>query len=201
MGKARKHNPAKLIIGFIFREEPAFDKAKSVLKKRFGTIDFERRALPFTHTDYYEKEFGGGLKRKFISFRKLICPCNLTKIKLITNKLEHKLSMVRLRSPLTLSEVEGSRGKFRLINIDPGYLDLAKLILASTKDYKHRVYLNQGIYAEVTLFYENKSFRPWQWTYPDYRTDEYIEIFNRIRDIYAQQLTRILADKRTDVHG
>jgi hypothetical protein len=174
MGKVRKHNLTKLIIGFIFREESAFDKAKSVLKKRFGTIDFESQTLPFKHTDYYEREFGGGLKRKFISFRKLILPQNLTKLKLFTNKLEHKLS----------------RGKFRLINIDPGYLDLAKVILASTKDYKHRIYLNRGIYAEVTLFFQDKSFRPWDWTYPDYRTDEYSEIFNCIRDIYVKQISK-----------
>ncbi len=175
MGKARKHNPVKLIIGFIFKEETFFNKAKTVLKRRFGPIDFQSQALPFEGTNYYQKEFGSGLKRKFISFKKLIHPQCLVKTKLITNKIEGKMS----------------KGGFRLINIDPGCLDLGKLILATTKDHKHRIYIDKGIYAEVTLFYENKSFRPWPWTYPDYRADEYIEIFNQIRDIYAEQVKNV----------
>lgn len=169
MGKIKKYQLVKLIIGFIFKEEGALKKAKALLEKQFGRIDFESQTLPFYHTRYYEKEFGKDLKKKFISFKKLISPIHLPKIKIITNKLENNLSC----------------GINRTINIDPGYLDLSKLILASTKDYKHRIYLDKGIFSEVTLFYENKSFRPWEWTYPDYRTDEYIAIFNKIRDIYA----------------
>lgn len=142
------------------------------MERRFGKIDFESPALPFIHTAYYEKEFGKNLKRKFIAFQKLILPHNLHKIKIITNKIEKKMA----------------KGISRVINIDPGYLDLSKLILASTKDYKHRIYLTKGIYAEVTFFYQDKTFRPWEWTYPDYKTSEYIEIFNRIRQIYAEQI-------------
>jgi len=168
VGRIKKHQPVKLIIGFIFKEEDAFDKAKCLLKRRFGEIDYESQTLPFIHTDYYEKEFGKDLKRKFISFKKLIRPEDLASIKITTNIIEQKLSQRGLRS----------------INIDPGYLDMAKLILASTKDYRHRIYLNQGIYAEITLFYENGGFCTWEWTYPDYRTTDYIAIFNRIRDIY-----------------
>jgi len=162
----------KLIIGFIFKEEAALNKAKSILQKRFGKIDFESQTLAFNHTTYYEKEFGKDLKRRFIAFKKLISPSDLPEIKIYTNKVEKKLSS----------------GSSRLINIDPGYLDLAKLVLASTKDYKHRIYLGKGIYLEVTLFYENKSYRPWEWTYPDYKSAEYIAIFNQIRDIYARQI-------------
>jgi len=162
----------KLIIGFIFKEENAPDKARPILEKAFGKIDFESQNLAFNHTAYYEKEFGKDLNRRFISFKKLISPSDLPEIKIHTNRVEKKLSS----------------GSSRSINIDPGYLDLAKLILASTKDYKHRIYLNRGIYAEVTLFYENKSYRPWEWTYPDYKSGEYIAIFNCIRDIYARQI-------------
>jgi hypothetical protein len=167
------HAPAKLITGFIFKEENIFNKTKDILKRHFGVIDFESQALVFTHTDYYEKEFGKNLKRKFISFKDLALPQNLPQIKIYTNKLEKRLSINGLR----------------LINIDPGYLDLSKLVLASTKDYKHRIYLDKGIYAEVTLFYQNKSFRPWDWTYPDYKTQAQITIFNQIRQIYAEQRT------------
>jgi len=172
MGQARGHPPVKLIIGFIFGEEKILNKAKVILGKQFGGIDFESQTLPFEHTDYYKKEFGQNLKRKIFSFKKLILPENLPEIKNLTNKIEKELS----------------QGLNRLINIDPGYLDLAKLILASTKDYKHRIYLDRGIYAEVTLFYQDRSFKSWEWTYPDYRTTEYISIFNQIRELYAKQI-------------
>lgn len=148
------------------------EEAKNILRKGFGKIDYESQALAFRHTDYYETEFGKNLKRKFISFQKLIQPQNLAKIKIATNIIEKKLSRNGLRS----------------INIDPGYLNMAKLILASTKDYKHRIYLDKGIYVETTLFYQNKSFHFWEWTYPDYKSADYIRIFNQIREIYAKQI-------------
>jgi len=172
MGKIKKHNSVKLVFGFIFKEEAVFNKAKIILERQFGKIDFQSQRLTFNHTDYYEKEFGKNLLRRFVSFKKLIPPQNLARIKIITNKIEQKLSI----------------GQNRSINIDPGYLDLAKLVLVSTKDYKHRIYLGSGIYAEITLFYENKSFKSWDWTYPDYRTEEYITIFNQIRQMYVNQI-------------
>lgn len=172
MGIPKKHPKVKLIIGFIFKKEYALRKALTLLKKTFGEIDFESQIFPFTHTKYYEEEFGEDLKRKIISFKKIIRPQTLPKIKILTNRIENKLL---------------NSGR-RLINIDPGYLDLAKLILASTKDYKHRIYLNYGIFLEVTLFYQDKTFKAWPWTYPDYQTPEYIAIFNQIRKIYAAQI-------------
>ena len=166
------YQPVKLITGFIFKEEAALKKAKKILEKRFGGADFESRDLAFIYTDHYEKEFGKNLKRRFISFQKLISIQSLPKIKIITNLIEKKLS---------------SNG-LRLINIDPGYLNLAKLVLATTKHYNHRIYLNRGIFAEITLFYQGQTFKPWEWTYPDYQSPQYLEIFNRIREIYAQQI-------------
>jgi len=172
VGKIRKQNPVKLVIGFIFSQKATSEKAKAILQRRLGRIDFESDLLEFNHTDYYEKEFGKNLKRKFIAFQKLIPPQDLAKIKIMTNRVEEKLA----------------RWGSRRINIDPGYLDLSKLVLASTKDYKHRIYQDKGIYAEVTLYYQNRSFNSWEWTYPDYKTAEYIAIFNRLREIYAQQI-------------
>ncbi len=160
-----------MVVGFIYRDKAVFKKTKALLEKRFGKIDFESKNLPFNYTTYYEDEFGKNLKRVFISFKDLIPPQELAKIKITTNIIEKRLS----------------KEDSRLINIDPGYLDLAKLVLASTKDYKHRIYLNRGIYAEITLFYAGESFRPWDWTYPDYKTPEYIAIFNRVRNIYTRQ--------------
>lgn len=171
MGSAKKPNNVKLIIGLIFKEETFFQQTREILERRFGRIDFQSQELDFTHTRFYEREFGSELKRRFLSFKKLIPPHHLDRIKLITNKIEKKLS----------------RNSRRTINIDPGYLTEAKLVLATTKDYKHRIYLNKGIYAEITLFFQDKTFQSWDWTYPDYKSDAYIAVFNRIREIYAQQ--------------
>ncbi len=175
MGKIIRAKPVKLIVGFIFKEEINLKKAKRILIGKFGKIDFESEIIPFNFTDYYRPEFGDGLKKAFVSFRKLIHPDNLAQVKVITNGIEEKLSLE----------------KKRLINIDPGYLDLAKLVLASTKDYAHRVYLNKGIFAEVTLSFKGNSFRAQEWTYPDYRTEDYISIFNKIRGIYSDNLCQL----------
>ena len=176
MGKTKKHTPVKLIVGFIFQEKTILKKAEAALRRNFGKIDFQSETLVFNHTDYYKKEFGNNLLRKFISFQKLVNPETLAEIKLSTNKIEENFSKSGLRR----------------INIDPGDLDLSKLVLATTKDYSHRIYLKKGIYAEVTLFFKSKRFQPWPWTYPDYRTGEYAGIFNEIRNIYARTLPFLL---------
>ena len=172
MGQIRPPKPAKLIVGLIFKDKFCLCRAQEILKKYFGEINLESALLPFTHTDYYKYEFGDGLTRKFISFQKLIPPERIAKIKIITNSIEKRLS----------------RNKRRTINIDPGYIDLNKLVLVTTKDFTHRVYLGKGIYAEVTLYFRDSTFNPWPWTYPDYKTAEYIEFFNQVRKAYAQQL-------------
>jgi len=171
MGKIKDPSSVKLIAGFIFRDEGLFAEASACLRRRFGKTDFESPALTFNYTDYYEKEFGTGLIRRFLGFEKPIDPGIIAEIKIFTNKVEDKFA----------------RRGCRRINIDPGYVDLSKLILATTKDYSHRIYLKKGIYAETTLIYQGKSFRECPWTYPDYRTPEYIGIFNRIRNNYALQ--------------
>lgn len=172
MGKPSKPLPVKLIAGFIFKKESYLKKAKFTLQKNFGDIDFTSPLIEFSKTKYYEKELGINLKRQFISFEKLILPEKLSAIKIAANKIENLLSKENLRN----------------INIDPGYLELAKLVLATTKDYAHRIYLSKGIYAEVTLIYQGNTFRPLECTYPDYRAQEYIDIFNRIRQIYKNQI-------------
>jgi hypothetical protein len=165
-------NRVKLIIGLIYRDSQQYLAIKPFLLRAFGPIDFESSEVPFNYTDYYKQEFGSGLTRRFISFSRLISPATLAEIKVRTIKLEHKRS---------------AQGK-RTVNIDPGYIDMAKLVLASTKDFCHRIYLDRGIFAEITLVYKKNSFTYWDWTYPDYRTKEYIDIFNHIRQTYAQQL-------------
>jgi len=166
MGIPTKHEPVKLIIGLIARED-LFDKIEKILSRKFGTVDFKSEILDFKFTDYYEQEMGTDLKRRFLSFKRNIVPRDLSWIKLYTNRIEKKFSK--------------SNG-LRKVNIDPGYLTLSKLVLATTKDYQHRLYLDKGIYAEVTLRFKAKSFTIWEWTYPDYRTPAYINIFNHIRN-------------------
>lgn len=172
MGIIKAHHPVKLIIGLIFQQENILKKTEIILKHKFKGIDFKSQIMPFTNTIYYENEFGKNLKRIFLSFDKLITLEDIHNIKIYTNKLEKKLS---------------SQNK-RQINIDPGYVDVSKLILLSTKDYSHRIYLRKGIYAEVTLYFKDKTFNPWPWTYPDYITGTCINIFNSIRGIYIKQL-------------
>ena len=172
MGKIGQPLPVKLIVPVFSGDEVLFLIAESRLEETFGPIDYRSGTLPFTHTSYYTPEFGLALLRKFVAFERLIDPSTLADIKHVTNALEHELAM---------------DGK-RCINLDPGYISESKLVLATTKNHSHRIYLGKGIYAEVTLRYQSKSYRPWEWTYPDYRTEEYREIFAEIRRIYVEQL-------------
>ncbi|MEW6097129.1 MAG: DUF4416 family protein [bacterium] len=172
MGKIKKPKLVKLIVGMISTSEELFHMAQDRLKDRFGNIDFMSQILPFDTTDYYCEEMGTNLKRKFISFEDLIDPEKLADIKIYTNEIEEKIAI-------------DSRRK---INLDPGYISLSKLVLATTKDYQHRIYLRDGIYAEVTLRFKSGRFQTWEWTYPDYKTEVYHEIFLHIRKLYVEQL-------------
>lgn len=174
MGLEKKHPSVKLVLGLIYKEEAILKKCLPLLVKKFGEIDFSSEVLDFNQTSYYENEFGRGLKKKFISFKKLIGAQDLAKIKLITNAFERKITYQRKR----------------LINIDPGYLNLSKFVLATTKDFSHRIYLKRGILAEITLIYKNHGFKPLEWTYPDYRTPEYLSILDKIRENYAKQIKK-----------
>lgn len=165
MGQIIKHEKVKLIVGLIAKQE-FLEIACFRLAKVFGKIDYKSEVLDFDSTRYYEKEMGSDLKRQFVSFLKPINPGDLADIKIKTNKIEDRFF---------------SAEKKRTVNIDPGYLSAAKLVLATTKDHQHRIYLDKGIFAEVTLRYRDKTFCPWPWTYADYCKDEYIRIFNHIR--------------------
>ena len=175
MGEAKRPQHVKLIIGMLAKDKKLFDSSEGFFIKRFGEIDYRSPLVLFNYTDYYRKEMGQPLKRRFISFKNLISPQGLSKIKIATNSLERILSKKKNN---TLK---------REINIDPGYISDSKMVLATTKDYFHRIYLKGGIYAEVTLFWRRHSFRPFEWTYRDYRTREYIRILNGIRNSYMEE--------------
>lgn len=146
--------------------------ARGALVGLFGPVDYRSEVLPFDNTSYYEREFGPNLVREILAFSTLIAPQHLAETKLKTNELERTWM------------VDGKR----MVNLDPGYVNLGKLVLATTKDYSHRIYLGDGIYGEVTLKYEHGDFRAWEWTYPDYASDSYRAIFAAIRQLYAAQL-------------
>ncbi len=157
-----------------------FSICKEELVKRFGEVDIESSAQPFNFTDYYEKEFGKNIIQKLFSFSALIRQDRLAEIKVITNSLENNLENENSENNMACHK--------RKINLDPGYITLNKYILASTKDGPSRIYLNQGIYAEITLRFINKSFVPCEFTYLNYKTNEYINYLNSVRQKYKLQL-------------
>jgi len=162
----------KLIVGFIYKDEKDLKRVELILSRRYGPVDHRSPELSFTYTKYYEDEMGSNLKRRFVSFGRLLLTDRCWRVKLFTNRIESRFS---------------AKGK-RVINIDPGYITLGKLVLFTTKDYTHRLYLGDGIFGESTLQFKDGSFRAWEHTYPDYRTEEYIIYFNTVRDIYQKQL-------------
>ncbi len=172
MGQIRTPAPVKLVIGMITGRRELYEPVRRLLEERFGAADWASPVLDFTETDYYAAEFGPRLARQFFTFAQLIDPGDLAGIKVWTNGVEAQFA----------------QGPRRRINLDPGYVSLSKLVLASAKNHSHRIYIGQGIYAEITLRYYKKAFRPWEWTYPDYASEGYREMFQEIRERYMQQL-------------
>jgi len=176
MGKPTEPKPVKLFTGLLTGVPEILASVEDLLQQEFGPVDNESKIIPFDFTDYYREEMGEGIKRKFLSFDRLVDPGKLSEVKLITNEMEEEISAG------TDFEPE------RPVNIDPGYVGLSKMVLATTKNYSHRLYLGDGIYAEVTLQYRDGCFQPQSWTYPDYRSEAYIDFFDRVRKRYRRQL-------------
>jgi hypothetical protein len=145
----------KLFCGILFSDEKIKQDAFSILENKFGKIDFTSSIMPFDFSTYYNSEMGENLKRLWISFEKLILSSQLASIKVFTNSLEDSFAI----------------NSKRQINIDPGYITPANVILATTKDYSHRIYLDKGIYGEVTTIYKKNGYIKLPWSYPDYLSD------------------------------
>lgn len=174
MGTATVPPPVKLIAALMGRDLHTIQSARAMVSERFGRIDSVSEAYSFTFSDYYRDEMGDGLVKQFVSFADLIDPARLANVKLMSNEIEQ-----------AMPRPDGLAG--RAVNIDPGYLTGAKLILATTKDYSHRIYVGQGIYAEVTLQFRHGAFIPFEWTYPDYRTPMALAYFSQVRTRYLQR--------------
>lgn len=126
----------------------------------FGEIAVESETFPFGFTAYYDREMGAGLIRQFVGFRRLVRQDQLVDIKLLTGQMEAELG------------TRTSGGLRRSVNLDPGYVTLAKVVLATTKDRDHRIYLGEGVFAEVTLRWTRGRLTPQPWTYPDYCSEQ-----------------------------
>jgi hypothetical protein len=174
MGESRlrpKPDPVKLFCGLIGREA-AIGDALERLVSGFGAIDCETPAVPFEFTDYYRGEMGGGLLRKWVAFKALRQRGYLPLAKHLAFQIEGALA----------------HDNRRTVNIDPGYVDDAQVVLATTKNFSHRIYIGMGYYAEVTLIYKQKQFRPLEWTYPDYKGSVGLDFFTRARAAYHKAL-------------
>ena len=161
--------PVTLVVGMLCSKLELLDAAESRLAALYGPIDLRSADIDFNWTDYYASQMGNNLKRRFVSFARKIDPGRLAAVKLETNQLEAELA---LQHPFAA----------RPINLDPGYVCGSKLVLASAKDRAQRIYLGQGIYAEITLEFRKGQFRPVETTYPDYRSPEYVEFFTTVRE-------------------
>lgn len=170
----------KLFIGMLSPEPALFGTCTDILCKEYGPVDYESEIVPWADSDFYKEEMGPGILRKFIFFEHVIDPGDLSATKIKTIRIENSLA------------VQAGNGARRRINLDPGYVTEAKVVLATTKDYSHRLYIGNGIYAEVTLRYGNKdrSFTPFDHTYIDYCSETYITMFNKAREILRTALQR-----------
>ena len=162
-------NPAKLVIGLIVQDRTLFEPLAVELSCDFGSVDMISCWMPFDYTDYYEPEMGSPLHRRMLIYKDLIRQDELPAIKLATNRLEQSYS----------------RSGRRRVNIDPGYLSYERFVLASGKNFSHRIYIGRGIYADLTLIYQRGAFVKLPWTYPDYGDKPMLEFLTQVRNKYA----------------
>ena len=176
MAQARPHVPVLLVTAVFSRYSELLPQTRTLLEALFGPVQLASPPFVFDQTAYYQASMGPDLLKQFLVFRDLVAPECLPDIKLRTNALEEELAAAR-RYP-----------EARPLNIDPGLLELGKFLLATTKDQAHRVYLRDGIFAEVTLRYHAGAFEPWPWTYADYRLPCVHAFLQLARDYYRQRL-------------
>lgn len=172
MSQPQSPTPAKLIAGFFVKDKALATDIARDLQERLGPVDMASAWLDFDFTTYYEKEMGAGLSRRLLVFKPLVEQTRLAAIKRLTNDLERKYQ----------------RQGRRRVNIDPGYLLPERLVLATGKNFTHRIYIGDGIYADLTLIYQKGAFRALPWTYPDYADRRLIDFLTLVRSKYMLEL-------------
>ena len=171
MGSISTPRPVLLLVAVSSRYEAALDWARERIAAEFGPLGAVSPSFDFTETDYYATTMGTDLKKQFIVAQSPIDPGRLPTIKRLTNDWEVEYAAA------------ADHTEPRPLNLDPGYLTMAKLVLASTKDHAHRIYLADGIYAEVTLSYRGREWHAFDWTYPDYRREDFQQFFTAAREL------------------
>jgi hypothetical protein len=178
MGQVSAPSPVLLIVAAFSRHREALAWATAKTESAWGPIALSSEAFDFRETNYYDATMGVGLRKQFFAYERLIDPERLVELKLQTNDWEAEYAAL------------GNHDEQRPLNLDPGYITLAKLVLASTKDHAHRIYLGRGIYAEITLKFRDGTWQASDWTYPDYRRPEFQEFFSQCRD-YLKAASKI----------
>ena len=171
MGQLKNAPPVRLICAVCCRDEESGLRACAELERLYGPVAERTVSFAFTHTRYYQEEMGPNLQKYFCAFGRLIEPMQIVGIKLATNRIEAEMALAGRRS----------------VNLDPGYIEAAKLVLATTKNYGHRIYLGQGIYGDVQLFWRGGRFQSNPWTYPDYLEASALEFFSSVRQDYLKE--------------
>jgi len=177
MSIPRPFHPVKLICGIMAGDDRSVPEAERQLIELFGPIEARGPRVLFAGTDYYRPEMGPGLRRGFVAFRDLINPDRLPDIKIQTNALEEAIRAA-------------SSAPGRVVNLDPGYLTTAALMMATAKDFSHRIPLRNGIYAHLELLFTKTSARRLEWTYPDLRADDHIPFLTGVRRSYLAALKK-----------
>jgi hypothetical protein len=162
----------KLFCGVLFSDNELLQQSQKLLIDKFGEIDYQSDRFEFTISEYYRPEMGWPIYRLFWSFKHVIHPKQIARIKIECNEIEDQLA------------VDGNRR----INLDPGYMDYDKIVLASAKYNGQKIYLDLGIYADLTLHYEKGNYYPYPWSFPDFKSNQYNKTMLRIREIYKMQL-------------
>ena len=175
MGDIRIPRRVKLFSGVLCSDPEMMAEVEARLASLFGAIDQRSEPFPFDSTAYYNEEMGQPLRRYFFGFADLIPPEEIAGIKIRTNRLEAEFAALQTRV-------------LRPVNIDPGYLEESKIVLASTKNFSHRILIADGIYAEVTMRFEGKAWCMLPWTFPDFRTGRYNTFFTALRTSYRLRL-------------
>jgi hypothetical protein len=176
MSLPRQPQPAKLIISAFMRRTELLRGVAELMSAEFGPIDMVSPWLPFDKTDYYRSEMGGPLFRRLVAFRGLVDQEGLASFKHFTNQIEARYS----------------REGHRTVNLDPGYLLAERFVLATGKNYTHRILLGEGIYADLTLVYRDGAYRALEWTYPDYAGEDIRAFLDsaRVRYLFEMRKTR-----------
>jgi hypothetical protein len=169
MGDIHSTQPVLPIVAAFSRYESALAWGLARCEAQFGPVALISPAFEFVETDYYVPTMGPGIRKCFWVFERLMDPGTLAELKLLSNEWEAEYARTHRHA------------ESRPLNLDPGYVTLAKLVLASTKDHTHRIYLSRGIYAETTLFYRHGSWQHHEWTFPDYRRADYQAFFSESR--------------------